>query len=290
MKMRRSTMARLGPVAQTRLMTTTLITGGTGKTGRRVAELLTTLNQPIRIGSRSGPHPFDWDDESTWKPALDGCDAAYLAYAPDLAFPGAAELVGRFAATAIAAGTSRLVLLSGRGEQGAQHAEQLVIDSGAQWTVIRCAFFAQNFSESTWVDAIRAGRLELPGDTVEPILDADDIAEVVATVLTEDGHVGQLYELTGPRLLAFSEAVHEIGEATGRTISFEQVTGSQFAAGLHEAGMPLEEAHSLAELFTEVLDGHNAHQGDGVSRVLGREPRDFSDYVRRTAETGVWGE
>ncbi len=290
MNVRVSTMVRLGPVAQTPLMTTTLITGGTGKTGRRVAERLTSLNHPVRIGSRSGSPPFNWNDESTWKPALQGCTSAYLAYAPDLAFPGAAELVGRFAATAVASGAGRLVLLSGRGEQGAQHAEQLVIDSGAQWTVVRCAFFAQNFSESTWVDAIRAGRLELPGDTVEPILDADDIAEVVATVLTEDAHVGQLYELTGPRLFTFAQAVHEIGEATGRAIAFEQVTRSQFATGLAEAGMPVEEAHSLAELFTEVLDGHNAHLGDGVRRVLGREPRDFSDYVRRTAATGVWGE
>ena len=269
-------------------MTTTLITGGTGKTGRRVAELLTHRHHPIKIGSRSGHVPFDWNDERTWTDALRGCDAAYLAYAPDLAFPGAAELVGRFAGTAVAAGTRRLVLLSGRGEQGAQHAEQLVIDSGAHWTVIRCAFFAQNFSESTWVEAIRAGRLELPGDTAEPILDADDIAEVVATVLTEDAHVGRLYELTGPRLLTFAEAVGEISEATGREVSFANVPASVFAAGLQEAGMPLAEAQGLAELFTEVLDGHNAHLNDGVRRVLDREPRDFGDYVRRTAQTGIW--
>lgn len=269
-------------------MTTTLITGGTGKTGRRVAELLTDLHHPIRIGSRSGQPPFEWNDETTWRPALEGCDSAYLAYAPDLAFPGAAELVGRFATTAVAAGASRLVLLSGRGEKGAQHAEQMVIDSGAQWSVVRCAFFAQNFSESTWVEAIRAGRLELPGDTAEPILDADDIAEVVVATLTQDGHVGQLYELTGPRLLTFAEAVHEISEVTGRNVSFEKVTGSGFAAGLHDAGMPLAEAHGLAELFTEVLDGHNAHLSDGVHRALGRDPRDFGDYVRRTAQTGIW--
>lgn len=269
-------------------MTTTLITGGTGKTGRRVAELLTNFNHPIRIGSRAGQPRFDWNDEATWKPALEGCDSAYLAYAPDLAFPGAAELVGRFATTAVAAGTNRLVLLSGRGEVGAQHAEQLVIDSGAQWTVVRCAFFAQNFSESTWVEAIRAGRLELPGDTAEPIVDADDIAEVVSVCLTQDGHAGHLYELTGPRLVTFAEAIDEINVATGRTVVFEQVTGPVFAAGLHDAGMPLGDAQGLAELFTEVLNGHNAYLSDGVRLALGREPRDFADYVRRTAQTGIW--
>lgn len=266
----------------------TLITGGTGKTGRRVATRLTQLIHPIRIGSRSGQPRFEWHDEATWQPALEGCDSAYLAYSPDLAFPGAAELVGRFAATAVATGANRIVLLSGRGERGAQHAEQLVIDSGAQWTVVRCAFFAQNFSEGPWVDSIRGGRLELPGDTAEPILDTDDIADVVAVSLTEQGHVGRLYELTGPRLLTFADAIEVINEATGRHVDFEEVTGPEFAVGLHEAGMTLADAEGLAELFSEVLNGHNAYLSDGVRQALGREPRDFGDYVRRTAQTGVW--
>lgn len=281
-------MDRLAFVLQAHHMTSTFITGGTGKTGRRVAKLLTDMSRPIKIGSRSGHVRFDWNEPSTWEPALEGCDSAYLAYAPDLAFPGAAELVARFAAAAVAAGTTRLVLLSGRGEPSAQHAEQLVSDSGAEWTVVRCAFFAQNFSESTWVDAIRSGRLELPGDTAEPILDAEDIAEVVVEALLHDRHVGQLYELTGPRLLTFAEAIQEINVATGRDIHFEKVTGDQFAAGLHGAGMPMEDATGLGDLFAEVLDGHNAYLTDGVRRALGRDPRDFGDYVRRTAQTGIW--
>ncbi|MEO6955641.1 MAG: NmrA family transcriptional regulator [Antricoccus sp.] len=283
-----STLDRLDSDPQTSFVATTLITGGTGKTGHRIAELLTGRNRPIRIGSRTGHHRFDWNDQSTWGSALDGCSSAYLAYAPDLAFPGAPELIGRFAKTAVAAGTSRLVLLSGRGDQGAQHAEELVIDSGAEWTVVRCAFFAQNFSESTWVDAVRAGHFELPGDTLEPIVDADDIAEVVVAALSADCHVGQLYELTGPRLLTFAQAVREIAEATNRDISFAEITGSEFAAGLRESGMPQEEAASLAELFSEILHGHNSYLSDGVRRALGRDPHDFSDYARRTAETGIW--
>ena len=246
------------------------------------------MGHPIKIGSRSGDTRFDWDDERTWAPALDGCTSAYITFAPDLAFPGAAEIVGRFAKTAVAAGTTRLVLLSGRGEEGAELAEQSVIDSGADWTVARCAFFAQNFSESTWVDAIRAGNLALPGNTAEPILDADDIAEIVAAALTDDRHIGRLYELTGPRLMTFDEAVKEIGVATGRTIGFNEVSSAEFAAGLEDVGMPKDEAQGLAVLFAEILDGHNAYLTDGVQQALGREPRDFTDYVRRTAATGVW--
>lgn len=270
-------------------MNLTLLTGGTGKTGHRIAELLTTQGHPVRIGSRSGHPAFDWHDEATWHPALEGCDSAYLAYAPDLAFPGAAELVGRFAMTAVATGASRLVLLSGRGEEGAQRAEQMVMDSGAQWSIVRCAFFAQNFSEGPWADAIRAGQLDLPGDAAEPIVDADDIAEVVAATLTGPGHVGQLYELTGPRLLTFAEAVQEISETIDRPIAFQTVTPPEFAAGLHSQGMALQDAQDLAQLFSEILDGHNAYLSDGIQRALGREPRDFRDYARRTHRTGIWG-
>ena len=269
-------------------MNTTLITGGTGKTGRRVAELLTSMGHSIKVGSRSGHTRFDWEDESTWTPALDGCTSAYITFAPDLAFPGAAEIVGQFAKTAVAAGTTRLVLLSGRGEEGAQLAERSVIDSGADWTVVRCAFFAQNFNEGPWVDSIRSSHLELPGNTAEPILDAEDIAEVVAAALTDDRHVGELYELTGPRLMTFDEMVKEIGVAAGRDIVFSEVSGAEFAAGLQDVGTPVDIAQGLAALFAEVLDGHNAYLTDGVRRALGRDPRDFTDYSRRTAETGVW--
>jgi uncharacterized protein YbjT (DUF2867 family) len=269
-------------------MNTTLITGGTGKTGRRVAELLTSMGHPIKIGSRSGHTRFDWEDKSTWAPALDDCTSAYITFAPDLAFPGAAGIVGEFARTAVATHTTRLVLLSGRGEEGAQLAERLVTDSGADWTVVRCAFFAQNFSEGPWVNSIRSGHLELPGNTAEPILDAEDIAEVVAATLTEDRHVGKLYELTGPRLMTFDQMVKEIGVATGRDLGFREVSSTEFATGLQEVGTPADMAQGLAALFAEVLDGHNAYLSDGARRAIGHDPRDFTGYVRRAAATGVW--
>ena len=196
---------------------TTLITGGTGKTGRRVAQRLTATGRTVKLGSRSGDVRFDWDDELTWAPALDGCASAYITFAPDLAFPGAADTVAAFAKTALDAGTTRLVLLSGRGEPGAQLAEQRLMESGADWTVVRCAFFAQNFSETFWADSVRAGELALPGNALEPIVDLEDVADVAAAALTDDRHLGEVYECTGPRLLGFDEAMAEISRATGRT-------------------------------------------------------------------------
>ncbi len=131
-----------------------LILGGTGKTGRRVAEKLAARGHPIRVGSRSGQPSFDWTDERTWEPALNGVGAVYITYYPDLAVPGAADVVGAFARLAVKNGVKRLVLLSGRGEKEAQRAERAVQESGADWTILRCAWFAQNFSESFLINSV----------------------------------------------------------------------------------------------------------------------------------------
>ena len=267
---------------------TTLVLGASGKTGRRVVDRLTGAGCPVRAASRSGQTRFDWEDEATWAPALAGVDAVYITYYPDLAFPGAAETVGTFADVAVANGVSRLVLLSGRGEEGARQAEVRVENSGANWTLVRCAFFNQNFDEA-FIGAVRAGVLAVPGgDTAEPFLDADDIADVVFAALTEDGHSGQLYELTGPRLLTFVEVATELSTALGRQIQYLPVTPKEFASELVTAGFPAEEAVPISELFAEVLDGRNSHLTDGVQRALGRAPRDFADYARNAAATGVW--
>jgi uncharacterized protein YbjT (DUF2867 family) len=273
-------------------MTTTntiLVTGGTGKTGSRVAERLQARGTAVRIGSRSGSPAFDWNDRSTWAAALDGASAAYILVYPDLAVPGSAETVGAFAEAAVAAGTRRLVLLSGRGEAEAQNAERALQASGADWTIVRCSWFNQNFSESYFLDSLLAGELALPVDGVaEPFVDADDIADVAVAALTEDGHAGRLYELTGPRLLRFDEAVAEIAAATGKPIRFVPITIEQFTAGLAEQDVPADVVALLTFLFTEVLDGRNAHLSDGVQQALGRPPRDFRDYARDAAATGVW--
>jgi len=266
-----------------------LVTGGNGKTGRRVAERLAFEGIPVRIGSRVGQPAFDWNDRSTWTPALDGVSAVYLSYFPDLAVPGAAETVGDFARLAVETGATRLVLLSGRGEPEAQHAEELVQRAGAEWTVVRCSWFNQNFDESHFAEPIVAGELALPaGDVRTPFVDAEDIADVAVAALTRDGHAGQVYELTGPRRLNFGEVVAEISEATGRPISFVPISIEDFTAGLSAAGVPEEEVSLLRYLFTEVLVEDNSSIADGVERALGRPPRDFRDFARHAAAAGAW--
>ncbi|MGW6916370.1 NmrA family NAD(P)-binding protein [Kitasatospora sp. NPDC054939] len=274
---------------QTTTPATVLVVGGNGKTGSRVAERLTARGVKARIASRSAETAFDWTDPTTWDAALEGADAAYLTYYPDLAFPGAVEAVGALARRAVAAGVRRLVLLSGRGEEAAFDAEQALQDAvratGTSWTVVRCAWFNQNFSDGFFLEPVLSGELALPvGDAVEPFVDVEDIADVAVAALLEDGHDGEVYELTGPRLLGFAEVAEELSRATGRPIAFRAVELEDFRQYLVEAGLPGD----FADLFTLILDGRNASLADGVQRALGREPRDFADYVRQTAATGIW--
>lgn len=269
--------------------TPTLVLGGTGKTGRRVVERLTRQDVPVRIGSRSGGVPFDWEDRSTWKPALQDVGAVYVSYFPDLAVPGAPEAVGSFSELAVAEGARRLVLLSGRGEEEAEASEKVLAGSGADWTVVRASWFSQNFDEGYLLDPILGGHVMLPaGDVGEPFTDVDDIAEVATAVLTQDGHEGQVYELTGPRLLTFADAIGIIAEATGRDLTYTRIPAEDFAAGLAADQVPPDVVELLLYLFTTILDGRNASLGDGVQRVLGRPARDFADYARDTAATGIW--
>jgi uncharacterized protein YbjT (DUF2867 family) len=275
-------------------MTTTqtkpvLVTGATGKTGRRVVERLHAAGVPVRPGSRSANPTFDWNDHATWTSALEGVGSVYISYYPDLAVPGAVETTGAFAALAVSMGVRRLVLLAGRGEDEAERAEDAVRASGADLTVIRSTWFMQNFSEGDFRPQVMSGRVSLPaGDMVEPFVDVDDIAEVAVAALTEDGHVGEMYELTGPRLLTFAEAIDEIAQATGRDIEYAPASVEEFAAAMADQHVPREAIEIFSFLFGEVLDGRNAHLEDGVQRALGREPRDFRDFVKDAAVAGAW--
>ncbi len=267
-----------------------LITAGTGKTGRRIVERLRRGGHDVRVGSRSGAPPFDWNDRATWPAVVDGATAVYLAYHPDLTVPGAAEAVAELAHLAARSGARRVVLLSGRGEAEAQRAERLIQDVGVDSTVLRSAWFNQNFSENFFADPLREGELVLPvGDVREPFVDADDIADAAVAALTQDGHAGKVYELTGPRLMTFADATQEIAAATGRPIGFTSVPLDPFVSELAAAGVPEDEREMLAFLFHEVLDGRNASLTDGVERALGRPPRDFAAFAQDAAAGGAWG-
>jgi uncharacterized protein YbjT (DUF2867 family) len=267
---------------------TVVVTGSSGRTGSRVAQAARAAGLTVRAASRA--RGFDWEDPTTWAETLRGADGAYLMYPSDIGSPAAAEGVGALAREAVGLGVRRLVLLSGRGEDQARPAEEALESSGAEWTVVRAAWFAQNFSEGPLVAGLRQGELVFPGGEVkEPFVDVRDIADVVVAVLTAgERYAGRTLELTGPRLLSWREAVAEISAATGAELTYTPVPARAYGEALAGFGVPPEEVDLLVEVFEILMDGRNARLTDGVRQVLGREPRDFADFAREAAAAGVW--
>ena len=266
-----------------------LVIGKHGKTGSRVNKRLQTLGYPTRAVSRSTTPSFDWGQPETWQPAMEGTLSAYVTYQPDLAVPAAEPAIKEFVHHAREAGLQHLVLLSGRGEDGAQRAERILQNSGLAWNIVRCSWFFQNFSESFMQEGILAGELVLPaGDTVEPFVDADDIADVAVAALTQPGLRNKLFELTGPRALTFAQCVEEIAGALGRPVKYTPVPVDAYIEALREQGVPEAMQWLLHELFTVVFDGRNSKVVSGVEEALGRPATDFRTYAQKTVASGVW--
>lgn len=265
-----------------------LVVGANGKTGSRVVARLEDKSIAVRRGSRNADIPFDWETPATWEPALSGVSKAYVTYFPDLAFPGAVEKLEALTKVARTTGLEHIVLLSGRGEHFAGMGEEVVRNSGLPFTIVRSAWFAQNFSEGYLRDPILGGVLPMPGgDIAEPIIDIDDIADVVVAALTEEGHLGERYEVTGSRLMTFAEMAQVLSDALGRHIQHIPISFEDFHANVAASGDDF-----VADVFTQIaretLDGRNAYVADGVERALGRKPRDFAKFASAAAAQGVW--
>ena len=266
-----------------------LVLGGTGKTGRRIICRLKRRGIETRIGSRSAGPAFDWQDPDGWDATLKGAHSVYISYTPDLAVPAAKEAILELVHRAKAHGVKHLVLLSGRGEPDAQACERIVQESGIDWTIVRASWFNQNFSEGEFLQLVLSGNITLPvGHVREPFIDADDIADVAVAALTETGHAGEVYEVTGPRLMTFEDVARDIANASGRPVKFVRIPSEDFLQGLRQAGAPDDQIWLLDYLFTNVLDGRNAHLTDGAQRALGRPSKDFSEFAREMAATGLW--
>jgi uncharacterized protein YbjT (DUF2867 family) len=267
-----------------------LVLGSNGKTGRRVVERLTKIeNIEVRLGSRSEKIPFDWEKPELWETVLEDIDSVYITFQPDLTIPSAADSIEKFTHLATKSGVQKIVLLSGRGETEAQVCEEIVKKNAENWTIVRASWFNQNFSESIFLDPILSGIVALPrAEALEPFIDADDIGDVVTEALLNSKHNGQTYELTGPRLLTFEDAVNEIATASDRKISFQGISLEDYTKMLREYQIPEDFIWLVNYLFEQVLDGRNASITDDVEKVLGRKAKDFSAYAKETAKTGIW--
>lgn len=267
-----------------------LVIGGTGKTGRKIVNLLSALGHNVRVGSRSAQPSFDWHRPEEWSKALDGMDKVYITYQPDLAVPGALEAIKELTKKAQRNGIKKLVLLSGKGEREAELCEQLVIHSGLDYTIVRASWFNQNFSENFLLEPIIEGFVALPQAEVKiPFVDTDDIAQVAVKALLEDAHNGQIYQLTGPHTLTFKEAIDEIAKASGKNITFIPITVQEYGEGMRKANLPEDFVWLIEYLFTEVLgNSNNSEITNDVEKVLGRKPIPFTEYAQEAAASGVW--
>lgn len=266
-----------------------LIVGANGKTGSRVKTRLEVAGIATLGVSRSTTPAFDWADSSTWPTVLEGVTGAYLTYHPDLSVPEAEGHIRSFCDIARDAGLRRVVLLSGRGEEGAARAEQVFRESGLAWNIVRSSWFAQNFSENFMLDGILAGELVLPaGTSREPFIDIDDIADVVVAAFMEPGLRNRLFEVTGPRAMTFAECVDEISAAAGYSVRLIEVPLDAYIQALRDQDLPRYLVELLRELFTNLFDGRNAYTAEGVREALGRPATDFAEYARKTAAAGAW--
>lgn len=272
------------------MKTKILVLGSTGKTGSRVAARLeNNAEVELRLGSRNEKIPFDWEKSETWENVVKDIDTVYITFQPDLAVPFAADAIENFTQLATKSGVQKIVLLSGRGEQEAQVCEEIVKKNAKNWTIIRASWFNQNFSESFFLDPILYGIVALPrAEALEPFTDADDIADVVTAALLDESHNGKTYELTGPRLLTFKDAVNEIANASDRNISFQSLSLEEYTQMLKEYQIPDDHIWLVNYLFEQVLDGRNSSVTFDIEKVLGRKAKDFSAYAEETAKTGIW--
>lgn len=273
--------------------------GATGKVGRHVVAQLRERGRSFRAVSRSSSDRFDWADRSTWQPALAGVDTVYLNVWGVVGVVDPAE----FTTLAVRSGVRRIVALSGRGgddeslrdspygpwAQAVLDGERAARESGAEWTIVRPCWFAQTFEEDPKLSQVIDGEVVLPaGEGTVPFVDAVDIAAVTVAALTEDGHQERIYELSGPRAMTFADAVTEIAEASGRDIKYVPVEVSEYVRHLVDRGYDQNSAEMQAGPFQWLHSQDTGYLSEGVRRALGRQPRDFTDYARRAAATGVW--
>ncbi|WP_448810018.1 NAD(P)H-binding protein [Agromyces bauzanensis] len=263
-------------------MSTTLIIGGTGKVGRRVAAALEERGENARVASRNtGDIRFDWHDPSTYAPALAGADAVFIVG------PGSATdwspLLRQLLDAAAAAGTRRAVLLSARAVEflpdgAVDRAERVLRDGPVAWTILRPAHFAQNFTEAMFTPV--DDHVVAPvGDGREPFIDVADIAEVAAAALTTADWEGETLELSGPEAITFEEAVAHLGAAQGRRITFSDEQLSEHVGRLRAANTPEGYITWRSAMLDAIRSGVDAYVSHDVERVLTRPARSFAEWA-----------
>lgn len=274
-----------------------LVLGGTGKTGRRIADHLRAAGADPRTAARHDADlPFDWDSPRSYAPALHGVGAVYLVI--EGIGSEAEQSIGTFLDAAQADGVQHVTYLSARGIDQAPpsvplRAVELALArrTGLTHTVLRPNWFMQDFSESFLRPSIATHDTVFAptGAGAEAFVDAEDIAAVAATTLLDpSAHAGAAYTLSGPAALTFTQVAAHISTATGRRITHLDPPVEQWAAQSVAAGMAQDFAELHIGLFEQLRAGHGTHTTDDVHRVTGRTPTPFTTYAAGREALAAW--
>jgi len=267
-----------------------LVLGPTGKSGAPLVSALRAAGSNVWTAGRrptagARHRPFDWTDESTWAPALEGIEALYLvkpAVDPD---GPVRRLLDR------ARHLRHVVLLSEMGRQLKEAGdpdravEEMVADGPWEATILRPSWFVQNWGpEGHWGERVRrTGEIVLPsGDAAFSLVDVRDVADVAAAALHRDRGLGPL-TLTGPESLTLGELAARIEAVSGRPVTHLSPPLEVTAHKRREQGLPLGWQRYMDDLEADAAAGVCAPVHADVTRVLGRPARTVDDYLEQNA-------
>lgn len=272
-----------------------LVTGGKGKTGRRLVSRLRESGVACRIAAR-GMHPddpFDWTQPGTWARTLEGVTAAYLV-APALQ-QDVAPIMIDFLELALKRGVSRFVLLSASllpaGGPAMGQVHLWLEQNAAQWAVLRPSWFMENFSEGHHLRSLREERriYSATESGRVPFISAEDIAAVAEAALTRETSFNLDFVLTGGEPISYDEVARSIGGAIGRAVSHHRISADELAARHRSLGLPTLHAQTLAAMDAAIAAGAEDRITHCVQQLTGHHPAKFEEFVAATASKWTAG-
>jgi uncharacterized protein YbjT (DUF2867 family) len=277
---------------------TILVTGATGTVGRNVVTALSDRDVAVRIGVRDpdavstetavagAAVAFDFTKPETWGRALADADGLFLMRPPVVDTSD----IGAFVDAADRVGVTRIAYLSTLGAEKnplvPHHwIEKRILATDMEYTLLRASFFMQNLLEVHRQEIVDHGEIFVPAGTGKTsFVDARDLGEIAAVVLTETGHANQTYDLTGPAALDYQEVAAIFSDVLDRPVTYPQPSLIAFATRMHRRGEPVGFIAVMCGIYTVARFGLAGRVTDDSQRLLGRQPRGMRPFVEDHAD------